>query len=110
MNFDPDLVVIAMTVVVTAIGVPLARALARHLETRTTAAATRTPEMLARLEAIEHAVEVIAVEVERIAEGQRFTTKLLTTKLLAGRGGAMAPPPSSAEDDPSATPQHPVRT
>jgi len=32
----------------------------------------------ARLERIEHAVESIALEVERISEGQRFTTKLLS--------------------------------
>lgn len=32
----------------------------------------------ARLERIEVAVQAIALETERIAEGQRFTTKLLT--------------------------------
>jgi hypothetical protein len=32
----------------------------------------------ARLVRIEHAVEAIALEVERISEGQRFTTKLLS--------------------------------
>jgi hypothetical protein len=32
----------------------------------------------ARLEAIEVAVQAIALETERIAEGQRFTTRLLT--------------------------------
>ena len=32
----------------------------------------------ARLERIEMAVQAIAVETERITEGQRFTTKLLT--------------------------------
>jgi len=31
----------------------------------------------ARLERIEQAVDAIAIEVERISEGQRFTTKLL---------------------------------
>jgi ABC-type transport system involved in cytochrome bd biosynthesis fused ATPase/permease subunit len=34
----------------------------------------------ARLERIEQAVEAMAVEIERISEGQRFTTKLLTTR------------------------------
>jgi hypothetical protein len=37
----------------------------------------RTEERLAR---IEQAVDAIAIEVERIAEGQRFTTKLLSEK------------------------------
>ena len=37
----------------------------------------RQEERLAR---IEQAVDAIAIEVERIAEGQRFTTKLLSEK------------------------------
>lgn len=32
----------------------------------------------ARLERLEHAVDAIALEIERISEGQRFTTKLLS--------------------------------
>jgi hypothetical protein len=40
------------------------------------------PEVTARLERIEQAVEAVAIEVERISEGQRFTTKLLS----AGKG------------------------
>ena len=35
----------------------------------------------ARLERIEHAVDAIAVEIERISEGQRFTTKLLSERV-----------------------------
>jgi hypothetical protein len=33
-----------------------------------------------RLERIERAVEAVAIEVERISEGQRFTTKLLSDR------------------------------
>jgi hypothetical protein len=33
-----------------------------------------------RLARIEHAVEAIAIEVERVSEGQRFTTKLLAER------------------------------
>ena len=42
--------------------------------------ATRSADsaLEARLERIEIAVQAIAIETERIAEGQRFTTKLLT--------------------------------
>jgi hypothetical protein len=39
-------------------------------------------EVAGRLERIEQAVEAVAIEVERISEGQRFTTKLLSE----GRG------------------------
>ena len=34
-------------------------------------------DVVARLERIEHAVESIALEVERISEGQRFVTQLM---------------------------------
>ena len=33
-----------------------------------------------RLARVEHAVEAIAIEVERISEGQRFVTKLLSDR------------------------------
>jgi hypothetical protein len=33
-----------------------------------------------RLERIEHSLDAIALEVERISEGQRFTTKLLSER------------------------------
>jgi len=39
-----------------------------------------TPDITARLERMEQSIEAIAVEVERISEGQRFTTKLLSDK------------------------------
>ena len=35
------------------------------------------PEVATRLERMEQSIDAIAVEVERISEGQRFTTKLL---------------------------------
>jgi hypothetical protein len=37
-----------------------------------------------RIERIEHAVESVAIEVERISEGQRFTTRLLAERPEAG--------------------------
>jgi hypothetical protein len=40
----------------------------------------------ARLERLENAIESIAVEMERVGEGQRFTTKLLSER--AAREGA----------------------
>jgi hypothetical protein len=61
-----------------AVGAPLARAFARRMErdSKTKIA----PEVTSRLERIEQAVDAIAIEVERISEGQRFTTKLLTER------------------------------
>jgi hypothetical protein len=63
--------------IVIAIGVPLARAYARKMD-----AESRNPrlppEVTDRLERMEHALDSIAIEVERITEGQRFTTRLLS--------------------------------
>jgi hypothetical protein len=70
------------TAVVLAIGVPLVRAYSRKMD-----ADSRNPripdEVASRLERMEQALEAVAIEVERISEGQRFTTKLLSE----GRGG-----------------------
>ncbi len=43
----------------------------------------------ARMQRLEHAVEAIAVEVERLGEGQRFVTKLLTDKASDGRAAEL---------------------
>jgi hypothetical protein len=40
-----------------------------------------TPPADSRLARLEHAVDAIAVEVERISEAQRFTTKLLNEQV-----------------------------
>ncbi len=61
---------------------PLARAKARSLDRG--AAQLKVPlELSQRLERIEQAIDSIAVEVERISEGQRFTTKLLSERANA---------------------------
>src|SRR5688500_3713679 len=59
-----------------AIGYPIARAFGRRMD-RKGAAAAQDPDTRVRLERIEHAVDAIALEVERISEGQRFTSKVL---------------------------------
>ncbi len=64
---------------VSAIGVPIARAYARKIE-RGPVTPTIPSEVHARLERMEQALDSIAIEVERISEGQRFTTKLLAER------------------------------
>ncbi|HKG93912.1 MAG TPA: hypothetical protein VKA84_18530, partial [Gemmatimonadaceae bacterium] len=69
------------TVAFIAVGWPIARAFGRRVDRKTVAgagAAQIPAELSARLERIEHSVEAIAIEVERISEGQRFATKLLS--------------------------------
>ena len=59
---------------------PFAIVLARRLWVRGTRRAPLDPENSPRLQRIEQAVESIALEVERIGEAQRFTTKLLAER------------------------------
>ncbi|MEX0909620.1 MAG: hypothetical protein WDZ58_07635 [Gemmatimonadaceae bacterium] len=56
---------------------PLVFAYARRIWKRTGAPRV-SPAETGRLERIEQAVEAIAIEVERVSEGQRFVTKLLS--------------------------------
>ncbi|HEY0929321.1 MAG TPA: hypothetical protein VGE27_05335 [Gemmatimonas sp.] len=66
-------------IVAVSLGSPLVRSFTRWLDRRTDQ--SRTPSDVAqRLAAIEQAVELVAVEVERISEGQRFTAKLLAER------------------------------
>ena len=73
------------TVAAIIILLPLARALARKMDRRSTAAVV-PPEVSAQLEHLNRAVDAIAVEVERISEGQRFTTRLLTDQRESAPG------------------------
>jgi hypothetical protein len=58
---------------------PVARAFGRKLD-RDSLQPKVPPEIMGRLERMEMAIDSIAVEVERISEGQRFTTKLLSER------------------------------
>ena len=81
MNGPEVLVPIAFfaMVVTIVLGVPLVRARIRERERQGTPVLqdAQAAERLARIEA---AVESIAIEVERISEAQRFTTKLLSER------------------------------
>jgi len=72
-----------VTVAVIIIGLPLARAFARRMDRRS--AAQVSPEVTSQLAHLNQAVDAIALEVERISEGQRFTTRLLSEQREAAR-------------------------
>ncbi len=59
------------------IGKPLVSAWAKKLENESKRPAVPA-DVSNRLERMEQSIDAIAVEVERISEGQRFTTKLLS--------------------------------
>ena len=73
-----------VTIAVIIIGLPLARAIARWMDRRT--AGPQVPSgVSAQLAQLNQAVDAIALEVERISEGQRFTTRLLSEQRDAAR-------------------------
>ena len=71
----------------TAIFFPMARAYARRLEQDASRPPALPGDLTLRLERMEQAIDSIAIEVERISEGQRFTTKLLAERNNAGGSG-----------------------
>lgn len=77
---DEDIVAIIgffTTAIVIAMGVPLVRGLVRRWD-RQGLQPPMPVDISARLERIEQAIEAMSIEVERIAEGQRFVTRLMT--------------------------------
>lgn len=87
-EIPPEAVEMAMgfffTMVVIVIGLPIARAFARRMD-RKAVPAHIPPEITAQLGQLSQAVDAIAVEVERISEGQRYTTRLLSEQRDSGR-------------------------
>ena len=65
-----------MMIITIVVGRPLVSAWATKLENESKRPAIPA-DVAVRLERMEQSIDAIAVEVERISEGQRFTTKLL---------------------------------
>ena len=84
-------------VAVVSLGVPIARAFGRRME-QGSRRIELPPETTARFERMEQAIDSIAIEVERISEAQRFTTKLLAER---GNPALDAGSPSDMERRPS---------
>jgi UDP-N-acetyl-D-mannosaminuronate dehydrogenase len=57
------------------IGLPLARAFARRLDRKAVPPAINQ-DVVAQLQRIEHGIEAMAIEVERISEAQRYMARL----------------------------------
>jgi len=86
-------IVLFTMIPITMIGVPIARAIARRIERGVVGGGLQSGmpnDVGARLERMEQAIDAIPVEVERIAEGQRFTSKLLASRGETGRDGVLA--------------------
>lgn len=59
---------------------PLMRAISKRIERGTPQPAKIPAEMQAQLQSLVQSVDAIAIEVERISEGQRFTSKMLAER------------------------------
>jgi hypothetical protein len=76
---DPEVIIVPIV-----FGLPslvwMVRMWLKHRERMIELKGARNPMVEARLTRIEEAVETIAIEIERMGEGQRFVTKLLTER------------------------------
>jgi hypothetical protein len=91
-----------------AVCMPIAIAYARRIWKRgATVVAPIPKEVTDRLEAMGQAVDSIAVEVERIGEGQRFLTRVMSDKgRNLGAGAAEPIPVPQAQSEPVAVPRY----
>jgi len=78
---NPEVIIVPVVFAIPAV-VLLAKMSFRHKERMASlqAGPDRQLDLEARLERIEQAVDTIAIEMERIGEGQRFVTKLLAER------------------------------
>lgn len=85
-NAVPIVGIVFGTIMIMVIMTPIIRAVIRAVERRHTPPATPTlpADLTARLDRIEQTVESIAVEIERVAEGQRFLTRIQTEQRAIG--------------------------
>ena len=80
--WDEDIIVpvaFFMTAIIISIGIPLVRGLVRRWD-RSNAQPSLPADTSARLERIEQAIDAMSIEVERIAEGQRFVTRMMSDR------------------------------
>jgi hypothetical protein len=77
---EPISIAFFAMIAIIVVGLPLMRAIARRIDRGAPVATPIPKEVRDQLQQISQSVDAIAIEVERISEGQRFTTKMLTDK------------------------------
>jgi hypothetical protein len=90
-NVDPEPIIICFILFVLS---PISLAMSRLIwkrASRTAMAPAAPAESGVRLERIEQAVDAIAIEVERVSEGQRFVTRLLSERGGLALNAAQSP-------------------
>jgi hypothetical protein len=68
------------TVAFCVVGFPLARAIARRIDRKTEFKSAAAPDLTPHIRQLQDSVDAMAIELERISEGQRFTSKLLAER------------------------------
>jgi hypothetical protein len=80
-NADPDMIAGMSFVLAMCLVLPISIGIAKRIwRGRPTPAAPRQDDIAPRLDRLEHAVESIAIEIERVSEGQRFVTRILAER------------------------------
>ena len=69
-----------VTVAFCVVGFPLARAFARRIDRKTEFRTVGGPDLTPHIRQLQDSVDAMAIELERISEGQRFTAKLLADR------------------------------
>jgi hypothetical protein len=79
---DPDLIVGLAFAFIFAVMMPISIAIARRIwrGVKQVASARTEDALTPRFDRLEQAVDAIAIEVERVSEGQRFVTRVLTER------------------------------
>ncbi len=99
MNSDAVTAIFIMFIL--AVLMPLSIGVARRLWRRGSAPDTRTtdPMLTPRLDRLEQAVDAIAIEIERVSEGQRFVTKILSERPAAMPSASEGAAPGASSGD-----------
>jgi hypothetical protein len=81
-GLDPDLVAGLMFAFIFAVLMPMSIAMARRIwrGSKPSVVSKGDDVLASRFDRLEQAVDAIAIEVERVSEGQRFVTKVLTER------------------------------
>jgi hypothetical protein len=97
---NPGMIIPAVSVLSIVMLLPISVAWAKRIGRRAPTPAPVPSDVTTRLERIEQAVDTIAIEVERISEGQRFVTKIMVER--PSTAAAPAEPPSAQPKQPLA--------
>lgn len=92
---DSDLLIIMSAGLIFALGLPVSIAWAKRILRRKPEPAPVPSDINPRLESIERAVDAIAIEIERISEGQRFVTKIFVDRPAHEVGESPTSPPKA---------------